>query len=437
MLVAVACGPDARETLVDGGVGTDADPLARAYVSGRVWAPNQGPGQAAPGQEIPVFGASVYLATERPPPIPEGVYCEQCLTLPSGGVASNHDGTFTVGRAPGTYWLVIQKGQFRLDQQITIGTGTLDLPPSQTTLPSEHDPAAGKFIPKIALVLGGSDPVETIMGKIGLGTMNGNAFASAGGELDLYGYGFSSLDTVGDFADLVNDPAKLAEYHVIFFPCSTSVSTFNADLNNQAGALRNLRQYIADGGKMYVTDWSGEVSDRPFPPQITMGGSGTDTTGTYDWQTLSGTITSAGDSDNSYYDSPDAEVLDDDLAAWLGMQTGPLPGDPTPTPYNPDAFPITGSWNWIASVQPYPRGLDPDTGLVVDDVPKVWVQGSGSGTAGKKPMTVTFEPTGCGRVLYSVYQTATYEHAGLTAQERILLYLIMEIGVCTDQIIVE
>ena len=77
-----------------------------------------------------------------------------------------------------------------------------------------------------------------------------------------------------------------------------------------------------------------------------------------------------------------------------------------------------------------------NNGQPVIDMPKAWVTGSNSGPLGgggaKKPLTVTFEPAGCGRVLYSTYHTTEGAHLGLFPQERILLYLIMEIGVCSD-----
>jgi hypothetical protein len=47
-------------------------------------------------------------------------------------------------------------------------------------------------------------------------------------------------------------------------------------------------------------------------------------------------------------------------------------------------------------------------------------------------LTVTYEPAGCGRVLYSTYHTTANTPPGLAPQERILVYLIMEIGVCKD-----
>ncbi len=71
-------------------------------------------------------------------------------------------------------------------------------------------------------------------------------------------------------------------------------------------------------------------------------------------------------------------------------------------------------------------------GQPVIDQPKSWVVGSGPDSNGPAPLTVTFEPTGCGRVMYSTYHTTNGHHPGLYMQERILLYLIMEIDVCSN-----
>ena len=64
--------------------------------------------------------------------------------------------------------------------------------------------------------------------------------------------------------------------------------------------LRNLRSYVAMGGKLYVTDWSGEWMDNVFPAFITLGDPGTDTPAeAYDldtntWNTSLKDISSAG-----------------------------------------------------------------------------------------------------------------------------------------------
>jgi hypothetical protein len=71
------------------------------------------------------------------------------------------------------------------------------------------------------------------------------------------------------------------------------------------------------------------------------------------------------------------------------------------------------------------------------DEPKAGDRFACRAAAHEAPADRTFEPTGCGRVLFSTYQTANGQHAGIFPQERVLMYLIGEIGVCTDNVIVE
>ncbi len=172
-----ACGPSLRgdDDGDDDGTGDGGNTGCTGdcgYLTGRVWAPGNAPGMVPAGHEIPIFGALVYLTLNRPAPIPQQVYCESCLNRP-GAVASDHDGNFNLGPIrPGAYWLVIEKGQFRLEQQITIEVGERALPQAMTTLPSELDPQSGKTIPRIAMVVGSYDSLEDILGKMGLGTVD-------------------------------------------------------------------------------------------------------------------------------------------------------------------------------------------------------------------------------------------------------------------------
>jgi hypothetical protein len=46
-----------------------------------------------------------------------------------------------------------------------------------------------------------------------------------------------------------------------------------------------------------------------------------------------------------------------------------------------------------------------------------------------RPMTVSGQ-YGCGRMMFSTYHTTESTHLGLTPQELVLLYIILEIGVC-------
>src|SRR5690606_7660251 len=97
-------------------------------------------------------------------------------------------------------------------------------------------------------------------------------------------------------------------------------------------------------------------------------------------------------------------------------------------PYDASLMTVVGNWNTITNTPPVMVGTD-DEGLPLVDTARAFVIGS-NGNGPKLPLTVTYEPAGCGRVLFSTYHTTDTPHAGLAPQERILVYLIMEIGVC-------
>lgn len=432
-LLVAACGPKGR----DQGTGADAGPDGPtgpfAEVTGKVYAPKHGPGQTAPGQEIPIAGALVYITDAQPAPIPDGVYCEACVATPSGGTLTNADGSFNLQVSAGDYWLVIQKGQFRIEQRMTFGLGTTALPPAQTTLPSQWNPAQGLYMPRVAMAQGTNDDIEDILGKLGFGTMSGDSFSNPLGEngateMTIYQYSGTAADSV---TFLLQNMDEMRKYHIIFFPCAVSMGGLNALLSDQ-NVLANVRRYVNEGGKLYVTDWSGELADRAFPQQLELGDSGADSVGTYDPVALTGTLTTVGDADGGLYNSSDGKAVDQGLHDWLGLQTGPHENGGIGM-YNPDAFEVTDLWNWIKKLNPVQIGID-ENSLPVYDMPKAWVTGSKPGEPGAtaKPVAVTYQPTGCGKVLYTAFQTAVGAHTGLYPQERVLLYLIMEIQTCSD-----
>jgi hypothetical protein len=437
LLGVAACGPGSRGDDGEGSGSGSGSQSSGIKLTGRVWAPKWAPGDVPPGQEIPVFGATIYVTGTRPAPIPQQTYCESCADTPQGSVASRHDGSFELEvAATGHYWLVIEKGSFRLEQELDVGPGVTSLVPQNTTLPSKHDPANGAWIPKVAIVKGNYDAIEDILGKIGFGTMASNKMTTPDGELTFYTWGGTG-NTTAEY--LIQNISELRKYHIVFFPCSTLVNdTLLKDENN----LKNIRQFVADGGKLYVTDWSGEVGDRAFPPQIQLGGDGfgsPDTVGTYDPTTLAGNITTYGDADGSLYNSEDGKAIEPDLNMWLGLQSAPTETNPVPSLINANQFQVHHNWNWIQKLNSVMKGTD-DMGQPVYDDPKAWVTASDTSGHGPKPVAVTFEPTGCGKVLFSAFQTsgasASESHAGLTAQERVLLFLIMEISDCTKNPII-
>ncbi len=423
-LAACAAAPSSSG---DGGSDTDGPPTGVARITGRVWVPAMAPGQVPPGEELPVAGAVVYLSSERPPPIPAGVFCERCMVAPGNAAVSTHDGAFALDAPPGNYWLVIQKAQFRYEQTLRLEPGAQALAAAQTTLPSSHDPTHGFWIPRIAVAAGTDDHIEEILGKIGLGVLDvDHRYLATEGDLDVYDNGHPTVETRGSVLDLIGDLEVLRRYHLVFLPCSDEMVPMLADPRIQA----NLRRYVMEGGKLYATDFAGKFVDTIFPPQLTLGDVNADTVGTYDpADPTAGTITAVGTARGGNYSSL-AEIVDPDLRGWLAPQRGPTPGSPATQAYDPSRVEIADSWNWIRALTSVRLGVDAD-GNEVLDTPKPWVIGApGFGGLVKYPMTVTYQPTGCGRVLYSTYHTTGGPHRGLYPQERILLYLILELGVC-------
>ncbi len=455
----LACGPSVSDPVTDGGAnGIDAAGFPDAYtgpvasVNGTVWAPGNAPGMVPTGHEIPIHNALIYVSLQKPTPIPQNVHCDQCVDPPGTHTFSDHKGNFSLTNIqPGSYWLTIQKGQFRLEQQVTLNANdTLGLSVDKSTLPSAHDPDNGKWIPKIAIATGFWDTIEDILGKMGVGEVDASGQfvgASAAGVLDLYsnggradGFALEGLDT------FLADYTKMSQYHIIFIGCSTSTFGSNGLQSAPQVVLDNIRQYVADGGKLYVTDWSGEYVDNIFPEQIRFA-SDHDTPASA-WNGTTWDTSQFNDADGfSTTEALHSYALNEDLYAWLDGQVGPtVTGGGTYGLGTFDAgnFELEGKYDFIEELVDVQVGTD-EKGFPVFDRPHAWVIGDENGTpsdcAGPNPQcspfTVTFEPVGCGRVLYSTYHTAENNHIGLVPQERVLLYLIMEIGVCKSGPIID
>lgn len=402
---------------------------AKGRISGTVWAPGNAPGMVPAGHEIPVHEALVYVTNDRPGPIPQETYCDSCNIKGDLFGLSDYKGHFEIEGIPeGNYWLVIEKAQFRIEREIVVrGEFANELPQDFTTLPSQTNASRGEWAPRIAIASGSYDALEDILGKMGFGEVGGDGgyvANSAAGYFDVYSNG-GALDgvAVGTLGDLVSDLQMMLQYHIILVPCSGDSWTSKL---NDTKVLQNIREYVGAGGKLYVTDWSGEWADNVFPAQVALG-SDVDTPGSA-YNASSGTwnTTQFGDADGfGQYDSTGSAV-DDDLRQWLDGQQGPLVAGGT-GPINASSFTVADNWNVIESLTSVNVGVDENGSAVIDD-PITWVQGTASG--GVKPLTVTYEPTGCGRVLFSTYHTTDDTHVGLKPQERVLLYLLMEIGEC-------
>jgi hypothetical protein len=394
----------------------DELPPADATLTGIVVAPNR---------IVPVSGALVYFADTRPAGIPDHVYCAECVTLPCDVryTFTEADGTFTlpVSSSSGRY-LAVQKGQFLRITEIDVTPGTTALDLDATSLPDHLDPDTGQYIPNVALAYGVHDRLEHALGKLGLA----ETLIDEDAVRQTYIPGTETWDTwenglepdttnLGPFEDLLRDYEKLESYHIVFVPCSNDA--YESAFSDPA-VLENVRRWVEAGGKWYVAEWSNEYLDIPFGQYQTFFDNGYDT-------------------DLEAYDSI-GTVLDHDLLAWLAALPPALkdineanwPFDDYPTINDLPGIDLIANGAGIEETPPV--WASDGEGGQVDVGHHVWVEGPGGGDVppGIHPMVVTGE-YGCGRIMFTTFHTTGGgSYIGLTPQELVLLYLILEIGVC-------
>lgn len=368
-------------------------PDAPPTITGKVYAPN--------GVD-PVAGASigVPLALASLPP---QVRCMSC-SVPGRFKAqtySNADGSFTLEGVPNDgkpFPLAIQKGYFRRVLEVTVTPcGKLELTKEQSRLPGkskqygEHD-----TIPKIAVVSGAWDRLEKVLDKLGVEekvVFNGRDLAT----------GPESMQA------LLQNGALLKQHHMLFINCGTK---FEGLVTQPGPARNNLRDYVKQGGRLFVTDYSYDFVEQAFPEFI-------DFQGLHDGEPLTTpekhNAAEVGKEDLVV----EGDVLDSNLKKWLAL---PEIGALLPS----GLVQIVGfETAWAVQKSAIPGA-------------KVWVQGHVSGIGvtpdAPRPLTTSWDfvdadKTGCGRIVFSSYHTHGTQST-LLPQERVLEYLMLEIGGC-------
>jgi hypothetical protein len=371
----------------------------------------------APEGTIPIAGALVYVSPTPPTAIPDGVYCDKCIHLQDGTpfTTTKADGTFALDANAGSGFLVVQKGAFRRVRPITLTSGAQPVPLAMTTLPPIMDKANGDDVPKIAVMLGAWDPIELVLAKMGMkATITKDLLGKAqvlgkdAPSFAIYGvHGLFEMSPYPSPVKLITDPAEISKYHIVFIPCSGGTNNENPEgpkctgvYNYDPKVKSTLNEFVRKGGRLYVSDWSYEYVRQVFP-------------GFVSWRGETATIGSAcggGGGEQSVLKT------DSGLDAWLTGQGQLLSA-------------VKDAWTAIASVKSN-MGPDPD-GKMVNITPKVWVEATGG------PVTTSLQH-GCGRVLYTTYHTqpTSQTNNALEPQALALLYLILEVGVCIDPIII-
>lgn len=234
----------------------------KTTVSGTIYAPTK----VSPD---PLPNVAVYVPAGAVKPFDPEVACVRCgEESPSvTRTVSKSDGSFVLENVPaGTdVTLVLQAGRWRRQIKVPTVTACEDtkLAAEQTRLPrnqSEGD------IPKMALQTGYVDGLECLLTKI-LDPAELTA-PSGSGRVHLFkGSGADASPALPASSTLWDDPEKLDDYDVVFFPCDfTSSSTEPA---MPPSAVANLKAYVDVGGRLFLTHgggkWLKENSPAPYP----------------------------------------------------------------------------------------------------------------------------------------------------------------------------
>ena len=361
----------------------------------------------APSTLFPIPGALVYITDGDGSPIPDEIFCYDCEDMTGKKwTLSNADGTWTIEDVPaGTHNVITRKGFFQRQREIVVtGAETQDVPAEHTTLPGYASDDGMDQIPNYAVLLNWYDRSEDLLAKLGMADLGSDGHFVPGTEsFDAYNDEEMASSALGDSSMIFASQEALDHYHMVFFPCICDHLDWGTV---SAQKINMLREYVAGGGKLYGSCWASKWAEFPFPEYIEFAGE--------DSQYVVGSV--------SYYDTQ-GSLTDVQMRDWAAVVT--------PTE-DVDNYPFTGAY--IAIDDTYEvddgMGLEEDDGIVK---PFTWVIDN-SVHAGSS-MTVTYN-FGCGKVFYSVYQVLeSSSSVEIRPQEYVLLYMILEVGVCEGEYI--
>jgi hypothetical protein len=379
----------------DGDCGPDPD----ALLEGTVYAPNM---------VLPISGALVYVTNNPVVPVPDEVYCAECVELDctTPYTISDADGTFSLPAVSGPgQKLVVHKGQFLRIVDLDIVPGMNAIPAAQSNLPGEWNPDAGMWIPRIAVYQTQPDAVYNVLAKFGLGQVANGTLIPGTEHFTLIG---------NDQGALMDDLVEMSQYHIVFLPCASTKNWAGAPAISNS-RIDNIRAYVEAGGKLYATDHSNEYIEVPFPSYQE--------------------FYSPGMPDIQPAYTSNGEVVDSNLLDWLEALPGPLKdigGGNFTLLQLPN---ITTDKNYSGIESTPEVWVEDMMGQNVNVGHHTWVEGPcqscGNAPQSVRPMAISGQ-YGCGRMMYSTFETSSTAHAGLNPQELVLLYMILEITTCFD-----
>lgn len=403
VVVLVACGggddassAPAEETPVT---------LGDATLSGKIVAPNG---------STPLANALVYVeGSSQAGDLPAGEAgikavppAETCGLPPNptwSYTCTGVDGSFNwVGKIPPAAKLVAVKGAFKLEKVLSASGGTVAL----GTLAIPTGPASTRM----AVVTGYFDSVQDVLAKLGFGEVTAGRLKPGTEQFDLFdgtgAQGGTTKSMSALFVDADNNgKADIFNYAIVFLNCG-----LEAQAATHPAWLQILRDYVVQGGRLYVSDQAYDFVEQSFPAYLDFHGSDS---------TAAAVAEEPGAAAVGTGGITSKATLDPALRAWMGgisCASGPcLNTDNTAT--------IEGFLDyWV--IMNGPQAGAPSAA-------RVWVQGpvlfNGQTVPANKPLTVTFN-VGSGRVTYTSYHNEPqFNGAGFVPVERILQFLVFEL----------
>jgi len=152
---------------------------------------------------------------------------------------TDQQGFFLLDDVPAGDWtLVIQKGSFYSSIQVFV-------PPNEVTELAEEECLHGTL--DIAVVTGMYDNIGHLLRDLGLE--------------------FTSIDGLGpDGANFLRDPTEMEKYDIIFLNCGMTYDYMEPA--HMDAVAENVRDYVANGGSLYASDWAYWVVEKSWPDML-------------------------------------------------------------------------------------------------------------------------------------------------------------------------
>jgi hypothetical protein len=409
------------------------------------------------GNQVGVPNAQVFIsrspnASDLPSidaGIPDGgTSCQRCADEDLGpvlvGAVTDASGNYTLeGQIPvgQEFLLVVQIGKFRRAVPVTLPASAAcqttalpsTLPDNPTRLPRSQTDGQAVNLPRIAISTGQIDAMECVFEKLGISHDEfGNPGATATERIQLYRGGPDTGDPPGSGARidddtphdsvLYGDLSRLEQYDLVVADCEGA--TWDADFSERDAFGDNVREYVNRGGRLFAShlsfSWLDGNGSATYDPNAAIA-TGLDAAGT--WSTLVDTSDSG--TGQISVGRPAASPHIDNFAAWMLNEGITSAASPT--------FPIIQPRSQSLSLGP----ASEEFVFLADGNQRV--QQFSFNTPYAAPADQA-----CGRVSYSGFHVSAGsgnapfadaifpDHCSgdLTDQEKVLLYMLFDLGAC-------